>query len=242
MKILKKILEIFFPSHCISCENIISKDALFCSACWQKLQFITEPKCKICSYPFEVEIKYSGAVCSRCLARKPYYDKSITIFRYNNVIRKAISDLKYHDQTFLAKKFTRILFEKARNEISDADLIIAVPLHLSRLRKRKYNQAILLAKNIAKLADNLKFFSDFLIRTKNTEPQVSLRSKQRAQNLKSAFAVKKKYENEVKGKKIILLDDVMTTGATLENCAKELKKKGAREVVVLTVAKTVFKS
>lgn len=240
MNFFKKILEIFFPSHCVSCEEIISKDALFCSDCWQKLQFITEPKCEICSYPFEVEIKFQSPQCARCLAKRPFYDSSITIFRYNDIIRKAISDLKYNDQIFLAKKFAKILSQKAASKIDDCDLIVAVPLHALRLRKRKFNQAVFLAKNLQKFFPHLKFFPDFLFRTKNTTPQVELRSKQRATNLKRAFLLNKKYLEEVKNKKILLIDDVMTTGATLDNCAKELKRKGAREIVVLTIAKTIF--
>lgn len=236
MKILKDILEVFFPSHCIFCEKIISKEALFCSDCWQKLQFITEPKCKICSYPFEVEIPHMKPLCSKCLVKKPAYDKAITIFRYNHVIRKAISDFKYRDQTFLAKKFAKILSDKFRNEIVDADLICAVPLHPKRLQKRKFNQAVLVGRNLS----SQKFIPDLLWRVANTAPQITLRKKQREKNLKRAFMVNKKYRNLVKNKKIILLDDVMTTGATLENCAKALKKFKAKEVIVATIAKTIF--
>ncbi len=150
--------------------------------------------------------------------------------------------MKYRDQTFLAKKFARILFDKVKNEIVDCDLIIAAPLHLKRLKKRKFNQAGLLAKEISKFSKQSKFIPDFLIRVKNTRPQIELRKKQREKNLKRAFLVNKKYRELVKGKKILLIDDVMTTGATVENCAKELKRRGAKEVLVLTIAKTVFNS
>lgn len=238
LRILKKIIEIFFPSHCLSCEKIITKDALFCADCWLKLQFISEPKCVICSYPFEVEIadKTANLLCSNCAIKKPAYDKSITIFRYNKLIKKIIGDLKYRDQTFLAKKFSKILFDKAKSEILDCDFIIAVPLHSQRLRKRKFNQTVLLAKYLEKS----KFFPDFLCRAKNTIPQVELRKKQRQQNLKNVFTVNKKYKNLVFEKSFLLIDDVMTTGATVENCALTLKKLGARKVVVLTIAKTIF--
>lgn len=149
--------------------------------------------------------------------------------------------MKYRDQTFLAKKFARILFDKVKNEITDCDLIVATPLHLKRLKKRKFNQAGLLAKEISKISKKL-FIPDFLIRVKNTRPQIELRKKQREKNLKRAFLVKRNYRELVRGKKILLIDDVMTTGATLENCAKELKRRGVKEVLVLTIAKTVFHS
>jgi ComF family protein len=241
MRILKKILEIFFPSHCLSCEETTSKDALFCSACWSKLQFITDPKCKICSYPFEAEINHMGAICSVCLIKKPSYDKSLTIFRYNKTIGKAISDLKYRDQTFLSKKFAKLLFNKAKNEIANCDIIVAVPLHVKRLRKRKFNQAVLLCRNLVKLFPEKNFYPDFLLRVKDTKSQVKLRKKEREKHLKSAFAMNKKFQNLIAGKKILLVDDVITTGATLENCAKELKKHKASEVVILTIAKTILR-
>ncbi len=236
MKILGKILEIFFPSHCISCENIVSKEAIFCSDCWQKLEFISQPKCKICSHPFEVEIKLLQPICSRCLVKKPSFDSVVTIFRYNDVMRKTIGDLKYRDQTFLAKKFAVILERKIKSEIEDCDILCAVPLHIKRLRERKFNQAAIIARIVCKK----KFIPDLLRRVSNTIPQVQLQKKQREKNLKKAFLVNKKYHKMVNGKKILLLDDVITTGATLDNCAKILKKFGAREVVVATIAKTIF--
>lgn len=231
-----KILSIFFPSHCISCEKIISKEALFCSDCWQKLQFISEPKCQICSYPFEVEIKFLQPLCSRCLVKKPSFDSVITIFRYNEILRKAIGDLKYRDQTFLAKKFAGILAKKIKSEIEDCDILCIAPLHINRLRKRKFNQVAIIAKSLCQE----KFIPDLLWRVVDTIPQVQLRKKQREKNLKKVFLVNRKYRELVKGKKILLLDDVMTTGATLDNCAKVLKKCGAKKVIVAVIAKTIF--
>lgn len=238
MKIFKNFVKIIFPSHCLACEKIISADGLFCANCWPKLQFISEPKCAICAYPFEFQ--GLSLLCAKCLTKKPSFDKSVAIFRYNWVIRKIISSLKYRDQTFVAKKFARLLFDKAKNEIAACDLIIAVPLHYKRLKKRKFNQAILLAKNLSKFAPEKKFYVDFLVRIKHTKPQVELKKKERENNLKNAFALNEKYLQLVRGKKIILIDDVTTTGATLENCAKVLKKSGAIEVVTLVIAKTAL--
>jgi ComF family protein len=238
MKILK-FLEVIFPSHCISCEKIISREGLFCSSCWQKLQFITEPKCKICSYPFEFELS-SDLICGRCLEKKPSFDKVITIFRYNEILRKIISDLKYRDQIFLAKKLARILVNKVKDEIDDKTLLAVVPLHKKRLRKRKFNQSILIGFHLKKLLPNLKFYPDLLEKITDTKPQARLTKKQRQENLKQVFFVRKKYLHLVKNKKILLLDDVMTTGTTLEKCAKELKVKDVREVVAVTLAKTAI--
>lgn len=174
--------------------------------------------------------------CAACLAQRPAFDKVVTIFRYNDVVGKAISDLKYSDQTFLAKKLAGILREKAKNEITDCDLICAVPLHVKKLRIRKFNQAVLIGKYLNKE----KFIPDLLWRITDTVAQVALKKKDREKNLKRAFLVNKKYRNQLEGKKILLLDDVMTTGATLENCAKALRKCGVEKITILTIAKTIF--
>lgn len=234
---------IFFPTHCLFCDQIIDKEALFCSICWPKLQFITDPKCRICAYPFEVELKGNSAKlpCASCLKKKPTFDKVITIFRYNKIIKKIIADLKYRDQAFIAKKFAKLLLEKAKPELEDIDFITVVPLHINKLKKRKFNQTILLAKNLVKSNKKIKIYNDILFRAKDTPTQVDLTQKQRKENIKRAFILNKKYKEFVVDKKILLIDDVMTTGATIEACAKVLKKCGAKKVIVLTLAKTVLR-
>ncbi len=238
MKIIKKVLEIIFPNHCLSCEKIINRDGVFCEKCWSKLQFISEPKCQICSYPFEFQ--GLNLLCGKCLTKKPSFDKLITIFRYNHIIRKIVTSFKFRDQTFLAKKFAPLLFNKSRDEIMDCDFVISVPLHLKKLQQRKFNHSVLLAKTLLKLAPKKVFYSDFLIKTKNTKAQIELKKRDREKNLRSSFEVNKKYLTLLRGKKILLIDDVTTTGTTLESCAKILKKHGAKKVVALTIAKTAF--
>jgi ComF family protein len=249
MKFLKKILAIIFPSHCLSCEKIISGEGVFCSHCWQKLQFITEPKCKICCHPFEFKVT-DEMLCAPCLTNPPAYDKALTVFAYNQIIKKIIGKFKYNDATFTAKKLAPFLLNKVRHELNEIDLIVAVPLHKKRLRLRKFNQSLLLCRAMLQQVPTIKFpvcpveikfYPDFLLRIKNTKAQVELRRKQRKKNLNSAFAVNKKYFQSLAGKRILLVDDVITTGATLNNCAKVLKKMGAQKVIVLTVAKTVFR-
>jgi ComF family protein len=235
-EILNGFLEIFFPNHCLACEEIINRDAAFCDNCWPQLKFITEPKCKICSYPFEIEIKQMRPFCASCLAKKPAFDEVISIYRYNKIIGRAVSDLKYRDQTFVAKKFAKILKNKAINEIEKADFICPIPLHPKRLKFRKFNQALLIAKFINKD----KLIGDLIWRVNDSEPQVNLKKKDREKNLKRAFLVNKKFRDQLRGKNVILIDDVITTGATAENCAKALKKCGVEKITVLTIAKTVF--
>lgn len=235
-KFFKKILEIIFPNSCISCNEIISSDGLLCAKCFAKTKFICDPKCQICSYPFEVEIKHLPPFCGKCISKKPYYDKALAIYQYNEIISKAVTNLKYNDQTFLAKKFAQILFKNFKDEIDNCDIICAVPLHEKRLRVRKYNQAAL----IAKFLQPKKFIPNLLFRLVNTTSQVKLKREDRERNLKKAFLLNKKYKNSIKDKTILLIDDVATTGATINNCARALKKSGAKKVAVLTIAKTIF--
>lgn len=241
LKFLNRIIAIIFPDQCLACSKIVSFEGLFCSPCWQKLQFITDPKCVICCHPFEYASNSSQLICSKCIMKKPAFDKVISLFRYNNIIGKIIGDFKYRDATFLAKKLVKILYSRLQKDLEDIDLIIAVPLHKKRLQKRKFNQAIFLAKEISKYSKK-ELSYDFLLRVKHTKTQVELRQKQREINLKNAFEINKKYLDLVKGKNILLIDDVMTTGTTLESCAKILKKAGAKNVTCLTIAKRVFNS
>ena len=240
----KKILEIIFPNRCLSCNKLIGAEGLFCNADWQKLQFITEPKCKICSYPFEFIIDKNNLLCSKCLERRPFYDKSITLFRYNEQIKKIIGDLKYRDATHIIKKFAKMLEGKILAEAANVDFIVAVPLHKKRLRERKFNQAWLLAREIFKIYCGVgtacRAPTAMLLRTKYTHSQVGLKKSVREKNLHNAFALNPKYRDLVKGRKILLIDDVMTTGTTLEQCAKILKKAGAQEIIILTIAKTIL--
>ena len=238
MKVIKQIIEMIFPSHCLGCQEIVNKDALFCNACWPKLQFITEPKCKICSYPFE----FQGLeiICAKCLAKKPAYDKLIAIFRYNYLLKKVIQSFKYHQQTHIAKKLTKLIIPKTKDILNEAEIIAPIPLYIKRLQKRTFNQSNLIAREIMKEYDHLKLIPDLLIRIKNTRPQVELRQKQRVKNVKGAFIINPKYQTLIKGKTILLIDDITTTGATINGCAAVLKKVGSSKVLGLTIAKTAF--
>ncbi len=240
MFLIKKILELIFPNRCLTCQQMIGPDGLFCNDDWQKLQFITEPKCKICAYPFEFTVgTHQDLLCPQCLVKRPSFDSVVTLFRYNDQIKKIIADLKYYDATHLSKKFAKMLLAKIAPQLDKYDLIVAVPLHKKRLRERKFNQASLLCRAILKDAKNLKFHHDILLRTKYSKAQARLTKENRQKNLTNIFKMNEKYS--VKGKNIILVDDVMTTGSTLEGCAKVLKKAGAGKIMVVTIAKTILR-
>jgi competence protein ComFC len=236
MKILKNLIQIIYPNRCISCQNNISYDAKFCVNCWQSLEFIKQPFCQICSFPFELEIIDNQKICANCLSKKQYFDKTITVFRYNEVIGKALGNFKYRDQTYLAKIFAKELLKIAGSEIDDCDIICGVPIHFQKLRNRKFNQAILMAKHL----NSNKINYNLIFKINNKKSQVRLTQKQRLKNLKKSFLINPKFAKKLQNKNIILIDDVITTATTINAVAKVLKQNGAKKVVVLAIAKTIF--
>lgn len=237
-KTLKNLISTIFPKNCLICNKIITKGS-FCADDWQKLHFLQKPACTICFHPFEFKVD-DKMICAVCAQKRPSYFKAISVLSYDENSKILITKFKYFDQTQLAKYFSETMFKQAEEIFLTIDFICPVPLHKFRLIKRKYNQAALLAKNLSKLS-NKKVILDLLVRTKNIRPQASLNKKSRQKNILGVFAVNKKYLEQIKGKNILLVDDVITTGATAEACAKVLNKAKVEKVYLLTMAKTVIK-
>ena len=231
--ILKTFIKIIYPNRCISCKKII-EDEGFCVDCWKKLVFINSKRCKCCGKPLDTE----SFICGVCLDKKYYFDQNISVFVYNRTIAKAIFEFKFKDKTFLSKKFADLMKNNINNFSYKIDYVVSVPMHLNRLRKRGYNQSFLLANDLANLT-NIDFIKDLLIKTKNTSRQVGLNVKERKTNLKGSFSIKDKYKDIIKNKNILIIDDVFTTGSTINECAKILKLEGkVNKVMSLTIAKT----
>jgi ComF family protein len=231
---LKRII---FPQSCLSCNKIITKSS-FCANHWKEVEFITDPYCQICHLPFEYKIN-DRQICASCIAKRPYYKKLVAICKYNDIIAGIISRFKFFDQSYLAKKLCPLFYPKLDEFISKIDLIIPVPLHKNRLKVRKYNQSLLLAKFIAKKY-NIKFVPDLLIRIKEGKNQIGLNKNARIRNVASAFIINDKYLELIKGKNILLIDDVVTTGATIDNCSKILVKSKSGDVFVAVIAKRIL--
>jgi competence protein ComFC len=249
---INRITSLIFPNNCILCNKIISKQDLLCLQDAKELKFILEPKCKICSFPLQKadDGDKQMVICANCATKKPAFSEVLTIFYYNQAIKKIIANFKYHDQGHLAKKIGFLLYQRAKDYLDKIDIIAVAPLHKKRLQKRKFNQSVLLAKSMIKHAKQdiskadyqklqKKFIFDLIIKTKDTKPQVLLNKKDRTANLSNVFLVKKKYLSSIKGKKILLIDDVITTGTTLQKCARKLTSNKAKEVIILTFAKSV---
>ena len=236
-KLAQKFLNTIFPKTCLICNKIISGGS-FCIKDWNRLHFLQKPACDICFQPFEFKVG-DQMVCGKCLQKRPKYFKALAVLNYDETSKTLITKFKYFDQTNLAKYFAELMFKQAKEILSNIDFVAPVPLHKFRIIKRKYNQSALLAKNIGVLSDK-KVLVDLLIRTKNNKPQALLSQKARKKNVAGIFTVRKKYSEEIRGKSILLIDDVITTGATMESCCKALKQYDISKIYVLTLAKTTL--
>jgi ComF family protein len=191
--------------------------------------------CTICHAPTEGS---QDLLCMNCLKTKPYYTSARAAFTYNFASKKIILGFKYGDKILHKKFMSEMIIAKHQALLEKADLICPIPLHKKRLRQRKYNQAALLSRTIAKNL-NLPNIADLLIRTKNTPSQTNLPYKERIANIKNAFIINPKFINLIKKQNIVIIDDVLTTGATANECARILHKNGAAQTHIITFARTV---
>ena len=237
MSVLKDILNFLLPPRCINCGKIITDENGLCADCFNEVTFISAPYCKCCGIPFAENWGITEkTICPTCIKqKKKYYRYARSAIKYEDISKNMILSFKFMDKTENAKIFAKWL-KLAGADIFDigADVLIPVPLHYKRLVKRRYNQAALLAIELGKLI-SLDVDVKSLIKIKSTKPQVNFSGKNRLKNIKDAFSVK--YPENIKNKRVVLIDDVQTTGATLQECAKVLLQSGAKSVDFLTIAR-----
>lgn len=233
MKILYKAINYIFPFRCSSCSNLTDSSDGICASCWPKFNFITKPYCAICCEKFQVNLG-EELICGRCISHKPKVDMMRSLLEFSSETKKIIHKFKYNDKTSLGRFFAKLLHNRFKQELKDADLIIPVPMHKLKRIFRNYNPPQILANELAKQMDK-KMLPELLIKKKMTKSQVGLTRMQRAKNLSGSFEVNKKFD--ITGKVILLVDDVLTTGATSNECSKILKKAGAMRVKLVTIAK-----
>ena len=232
--LINSALDIIFPIRCSLCENNIEADGL-CQECWKKINWISDPRCSICGTPFDILV---GNMCVTCVQRKPHFDEAISVCEYDDFSKDIIIKFKHHDSTHLTKYIAALMYAASKNIVDDAHVIIPVPIHISKRIKRKYNQSELIAMEIAR-ASGAAYEPRALKKHKKTLSQEDLPAKQRKTNVKGSFALDGKYEDAIKDKKIILVDDVFTTGSTVNECSKILKRGRAKKVTVITFAKVI---
>ncbi len=228
--------DVFFPLVCPCCHGVMAPvDRLLCPSCFSRLQFIGEPHCLCCGEVFSGSGK--NHLCGVCLRRRRAFDRARSPFVYEQVVAHLIHSLKYAGhQHGVATLCGLIQQSGVLRELHQPDIIIPVPLHVKRLRSRGFNQALVLAKGVFPDTSDI-IRCDVLTRTIDTPSQTGLSGIERRQSLQNAFALAR--PDEVADKRILLFDDVFTTGATAEECAKVLRKAGARGIEVLTVCRAV---
>ena len=230
------LLELLFPQLCAACREPVGGEGGFCAACWSRLQFLDGPGCACCATPFSVDAD-EGSLCAACLARRPSFSQARAILAYDEESRGAILALKHADRLELVPGFARWLGRVGRPLLEHCDPIVPVPLHRSRLWLRRYNQSAELGRRLARDWD--RAFDPFsLVRSRRTASQGEMPSaRARRRNVLSAFKVPD--PARVRGRNILLVDDVLTTGATAEACARALRRAGAADIAVLTLARVV---
>lgn len=236
-KFFNKVINFILPPRCINCGKVLFEEDGICIDCFQQINFISRPYCKKCGTPFHENVK-TNSLCANCVKeKKPVFRLFRSVFVYDDFSKKMILSLKFLDKTENAKILGKLMFFSAKDIIEkDFDIIIPIPLHYRRILRRKYNQAGLLAKVLSKYCNKEISFTA-VKRKKNNRPQVEFSGKSRIRNVKGVFEVKKK--EEIKGKRILLVDDVYTTGSTMKECAKTLLKAGAKSVDFISVARTI---
>jgi ComF family protein len=239
-RLVRELAFFIYPPTCAGCMQPLhsKRSEPFCPECLKTLEFISEPYCPGCGIPYEKDMPNSH-LCGDCLSGIHHFDRARSTGFYRGSLREVLHRFKYGGQTSLARPLGQMLIAPGRQlaRLQKIDFIIPVPLHPKRLRQRSFNQASLLARRMGS-ALNISVDYASLQRSRWTEPQTGLSRRQRAANVKGAFSLKS--NKKFKGKGILVVDDVLTTGETVEQCVRVLKKDGgAREVAVLTVARTV---
>lgn len=234
--IIQLALNWALPERCPCCGTITSSGGLFCASCWQKLEFLGSPWCLGCATPFEFD-RGDGAYCASCLQTPPKHDGIRAAVKYDDLSSQVALRLKYGGKIGLARIIARQLLRHLP-EYRDDILITPVPLHWTRLWSRTFNQSALIGRELAALS-NMTFVPDILVRRKRTPSMRGLDAKRRRKAVGSAFAIHPKWQGSLRARKIILIDDVLTTGATSDGCVTVLKRNGADWVQIFCWARAL---
>ncbi|WP_321395811.1 ComF family protein [Emcibacter sp.] len=230
------MLDLLLPPRCPGCGDFLPDAGKLCAGCWFSLSFLSGPSCNCCGYPFPHD-RGGEVYCGVCHAHERHFDRVRSALTYDGGSRPLLLGFKHGDRTELAPFLSDLLMQAGREFFTETDLILPVPLHPRRLIRRRYNQAALLAGCLSSRT-GLPWEGLVLRRHKATIPQegnYTLRQK----NVRAAFSIQKGCQELIEGRRILLVDDVYTTGATLQSCARELKRQGAEKVFGLTIARVV---
>jgi len=234
---LRFVLDVALPPLCPSCREPLGDGHGLCAACWAKLSFIEPPFCARLGIPFVYD-PGPGLLSMEAIANPPSYDRARAAVRYDDVARALVHKFKYSDHLELAPMLGQWMARAGRELTREADALIPVPLHWRRLWARRFNQSAALALAVSRVAD-VPVLGETLRRVRATPQQVGLDKSGRAQNVQGAFRVPPERKADVAGRRLIIVDDVLTSGATVDACARALLRAGAVHVDVLVFARVV---
>ncbi len=237
----KGLLQFLLPSQCHCCEKFLEEGQTgICSDCLSKIRWIEPPLCTLCGIPFPSR-EIQSHLCGACLTRRKYFTIARAVGCYEGPLREAIHRWKYEEKGYLTSFFGEKLAEGFHRHWDSPpfDLLIPVPLHSKRLSERGFNQALLLVKELSQRI-RIPYSKRLLRKGVPTPPQIHLSGRERETGVRGSFHIQR--ENEIVGKTVLLVDDVYTTGATVNECSKVLLKAGAERVDVLTLAHAIKSS
>ncbi len=229
--------QLLFPPTCGGCRRIVSQPGTLCGACWRGLRFLERPWCEVLGIPFSHEMG-AGIVSADAIANPPPFDRARAAVAHSGVAKQMVHRLKYADRTDLAPWMARWMVRAGEELIADADAIVPVPLHPRRFLSRRFNQSAELARWVARLSQ-CRFDPTLVSRVKPTQQQVGLGARQRQDNVRGAFRIAPEAEINISGRKLLVVDDVYTTGATVAAVSKALRKAGAARIDVLTFSRVL---
>lgn len=227
-------LHLVLPPTCLACAEPTTDAGTLCPKCWREMRFITAPCCARCGRPLG-PLEGANGLCADCVEHPPVFDRARAVFLYKGTGPGLIIAFKMNDRSYLAPRLAEWLHRAAAPLLADADLVAPVPMRRRRLFARRFNQSAILAQFVARRAGKA-VAPDLLVCTRRTPPQVRLSGRERRRNLRGVFAVRRRRMAEVAGRRILLVDDVLTTGSTVSECARALRRAGAAAVDVATLA------
>jgi ComF family protein len=230
----RQFVDLVTPSQCLGCATPVGEPASLCITCWSALQHLDEPVCDMLGTPFAYD-QGPGILSAAALADPPEWDRSRAAVLFDEASRRLVHGLKYEDRQEAGLLMARMMARAGRALIAEADVLVPVPLYRWRLWQRRFNQSAYLTQEIAAMSGK-PWRADVLLRRRRTKSQVGLDHAARRKNVRGAFVVAPNAADAVAGRKVLLIDDVRTTGATAEACALELKGAGAATVSLLSFA------
>ena len=234
--VIQTAIRMLYPPQCIMCREQLQSENALCGSCWREMPFNTDCACVRCGASLIGVTETVGAECDDCIQNPSPWDEGRAVFRYQGLARKMVLELKHGDRPELAAPAAAWMAQIAADMLTEKTLIVPIPVHWQRFLQRKYNQAEVLAKHVAKHS-GAELKPDILRRPRKTIPLKQVNRSERFSILESAFEINPDKAQEIKERNIVLIDDVMTSGATLSAAAKTLQQAGAKDISVLVLAR-----